>query len=67
MATEKKSNKRIYIVSEDGKVKHMVRASSQAQAINAIAIPRFTAEVASTGDVLAMAEAGCKVIEAGDD
>lgn len=64
MATQK----RIYVVAQqdgDKKTEHLVRAVSPAQAINHVAKPQFSAEVASQDDVLRLARTH-EVMEAGE-
>jgi hypothetical protein len=65
MATET----RIYTVSEladngDTTAQHLVRAASQAQAIRAVCSERFIAEVATQDELVSLAGAGKKVLDA---
>lgn len=61
---------RIYTVTEAnepgqrGSVRHLVRASSQAQAIRHVVSEKFTADVATPDELVELCSAGVKVREA---
>lgn len=60
------SKTRIYIVKHhrDGGGKHLVRASSQAQALRHIVEEAYTCEVASQDDLVKAVAEGVKVVDA---
>jgi hypothetical protein len=67
-AEKKAAAKRIYVVTEEGKnEQHLVRASSQAQAVHHVVAARFCAEVASQSQLVQLLGDGVKVEEAGSD
>lgn len=59
---------RIYVVKQksgDNTTEHLVRAANVAQAINAVAKPQFSAEVASQDDLVRLAKTH-SVVEASE-
>lgn len=58
---------RIYKVTTDGKPDRLVRAASQAQAINHVSRPMFSATPAEQDDLVALVGKGVAVEVAGDD
>lgn len=63
------ATKRIYVVTEtngEKVTKHLVKATNSSTAIRHVVEPKFTAELATQEDCIALAGEGVKVQEAGE-